>query len=82
MFLVLVNADNPGVSPDLMGMFDKRRFRKFMSFILNFEENDPRTHHDMDPRRTTMRDVFRHFDLGDDVMEFTGHALALHVSDE
>ncbi|XP_056093937.1 rab GDP dissociation inhibitor alpha [Rhinichthys klamathensis goyatoka] len=66
---------------DLMGMFDKRRFRKFMSFILNFEENDPRTHHDMDPRRTTMRDVFRHFDLGDDVVEFTGHALALHVSD-
>ncbi|KAI2647862.1 Rab GDP dissociation inhibitor alpha [Labeo rohita] len=67
---------------DLMGMFDKRRFRKFMSFILNFEENDPRTYHDMDPHRTTMRDVFRHFDLGDDVMEFTGHALALHVNDD
>uniref|UniRef100_A0A8C1YXJ4 Rab GDP dissociation inhibitor n=1 Tax=Cyprinus carpio TaxID=7962 RepID=A0A8C1YXJ4_CYPCA len=67
---------------DLMGMFDKRRFRKFMSFIMNFEENDPRTYQDMDPHRTTMRDVFRHFDLGDDVMEFTGHALALHISDD
>uniref|UniRef100_A0A8C1UIY8 Rab GDP dissociation inhibitor n=1 Tax=Cyprinus carpio TaxID=7962 RepID=A0A8C1UIY8_CYPCA len=67
---------------DLMGMFDKRRFRKFMSFVLNFEENDPRTHHDMDPHRTTMRDVFRHFDLGDDVVEVTGHALALHINDD
>ncbi|XP_052445869.1 rab GDP dissociation inhibitor alpha isoform X1 [Carassius gibelio] len=67
---------------DLMGMFDKRRFRKFMSFVLNFEENDPRTHHDMDPHRTNMRDVFRHFDLGDDVVEVTGHALALHVNDD
>uniref|UniRef100_A0A8C1AEG5 Rab GDP dissociation inhibitor n=1 Tax=Cyprinus carpio carpio TaxID=630221 RepID=A0A8C1AEG5_CYPCA len=67
---------------DLMGMFHKRRFRKFMSFVLNFEENDPRTHHDMDPHRTTMRDVFRHFDLGDDVVEVTGHALALHINDD
>nr|XP_055073317.1 rab GDP dissociation inhibitor beta [Misgurnus anguillicaudatus] len=67
---------------DLMGMFDKRRFRKFLSFVLNFEENDPRTHHDMDPHRTTMRDVFRHFDLGADVLEVTGHALALHINDD
>ncbi|XP_056303819.1 rab GDP dissociation inhibitor beta [Danio aesculapii] len=67
---------------DLMGMFDKRRFRKFLSFVLNFDESDPRTHHDMDPRRTSMREVFRHFDLGDDVVEFTGHALALHATDE
>uniref|UniRef100_A0A673GCI9 Rab GDP dissociation inhibitor n=1 Tax=Sinocyclocheilus rhinocerous TaxID=307959 RepID=A0A673GCI9_9TELE len=71
-----------GKLQNLMGMFDKRRFRKFMSFVLNFEEKDPRTHHDMDPHRTTMRDVFRHFDLGDDVVEVTGHALALHVNDD
>lgn len=67
---------------DLMGMFDKRRFRKFLSFILNFDANDPRSHHDMDPHRTTMREVFRHFDLGADVIEVTGHALALHSDDE
>uniref|UniRef100_A0A8C1R625 Rab GDP dissociation inhibitor n=1 Tax=Cyprinus carpio TaxID=7962 RepID=A0A8C1R625_CYPCA len=73
---LLANREN------LMGMFDKRRFRKFMSFVLNFEENNPRTHHDMDPHRTSMRDVFRHFDLGDDVVEVTGHALALHINDD
>ncbi|XP_056613977.1 rab GDP dissociation inhibitor alpha [Triplophysa dalaica] len=67
---------------DLMGMFDKRRFRKFLSFILNFDANDPRSHHDMDPHRTTMREVFRHFDLGADIIEVTGHALALHSDDD
>uniref|UniRef100_A0A3B4EC61 Rab GDP dissociation inhibitor n=1 Tax=Pygocentrus nattereri TaxID=42514 RepID=A0A3B4EC61_PYGNA len=67
---------------DLMGMFDKRRFRKLLLFVLNFDEHDPRTFLDMDPNRTTMRDVFRHFDLGTDAVEFTGHALALQSGDD
>lgn len=66
---------------DLMGMFDKRRFKKLLLFALNFEERNPRTHQDMDPRRTTTRDLFHHFDLGPEVMEFTAHAIALHSSD-
>uniref|UniRef100_A0A4W4HF29 Rab GDP dissociation inhibitor n=1 Tax=Electrophorus electricus TaxID=8005 RepID=A0A4W4HF29_ELEEL len=69
-------------SSDLMGMFDKRRFRKLLLFIRNFEEQDPRTYQDMNPNRTTMREVFHHFDLGCDVVEFTGHALGLHCNDD
>lgn len=67
---------------DLMGLFDKHRFRKLLPFILNFEEGDLQTHQDMDPNRTSMRELFRHFDLGPDIMEFTGHAMALYRSDE
>ncbi|XP_076614293.1 rab GDP dissociation inhibitor beta [Chaetodon auriga] len=66
---------------DLMGMFDKRRFRKLLLFALNFDMRNPRTYQDMDPKKTTTRDLFSHFDLGLDVMEFTGHAVALHSSD-
>ncbi|XP_070814527.1 rab GDP dissociation inhibitor beta [Chaetodon trifascialis] len=66
---------------DLMGMFDKRRFRKLLLFALNFDVRNPRTYQDMDPKKTTTRDLFSHFDLGLDVMEFTGHAIALHSSD-
>ena len=79
----MTDADcvSSGVS-DLMGMFDKRRFRKLLLFILNFEEGDPRTHQDMDPTSTSMRDLFKRFDLGADVIEFTGHALALHRTEE
>ncbi|AWP02809.1 putative rab GDP dissociation inhibitor beta-like [Scophthalmus maximus] len=66
---------------DLMGMFDKRRFRKLLLFALNFDERSPRTYQDVDPKKTTTRDLFCRFDLGLDVMEFTGHAIALHTSD-
>uniref|UniRef100_A0A4W5QVJ7 Uncharacterized protein n=1 Tax=Hucho hucho TaxID=62062 RepID=A0A4W5QVJ7_9TELE len=58
---------------DLMGLFDKHRFRKLLLFILNFEEGDLRTHQDMDPNRTGMRELF---------MEFLGHVLALYCSDD
>ncbi|XP_073323603.1 rab GDP dissociation inhibitor beta [Pagrus major] len=66
---------------DLMGMFDKRRFKKLLLFALNFDVRNPRTYHDVDPKKTTTRDLFCRFDLGLDVIEFTGHALALHNSD-
>lgn len=64
-----------------MGMFDRRRFRKLLLFALNFDVRNPRTYQDMDPNNMTVRDLFSHFDLGLDAMEFTGHAIALHSSD-
>ncbi|KAF3689875.1 Rab GDP dissociation inhibitor beta [Channa argus] len=66
---------------DLMGMFDKRRFKKLLLFALNFDVGNPRTYQDMDPNKTTTRDLFSRFDLGQDVIEFTAHAIALHTSE-
>ncbi|KAM9859732.1 rab GDP dissociation inhibitor beta [Aulostomus maculatus] len=63
---------------DLMGMFDKRRFRKLLLFALNFDMRNPRTYQDVDPSKTTTQDLFSRFDLGSDVVEFIGHAIALH----
>lgn len=65
-----------------MGLFEKRRFKKFLSFIANFDEKDPKTMEDVDPNKTTMRDVFKKFSLSQDVLEFTGHSLALYRTDE
>uniref|UniRef100_G3N8B7 Rab GDP dissociation inhibitor n=1 Tax=Gasterosteus aculeatus aculeatus TaxID=481459 RepID=G3N8B7_GASAC len=66
---------------DLMGMFDRRRFKKLLLFALSFDVRNPRTCQDVDPNKMTTRDLFCRFDLGLDVMEFTGHAIALHGSD-
>ncbi|XP_074530324.1 rab GDP dissociation inhibitor alpha [Halichoeres trimaculatus] len=66
---------------DLIGMFDKRRFRKLLHFAQNFNMRDPRSYHAMDPYETTTRDLFCHFDLGLNVQEFTGHAIALHSNE-
>ncbi|CAG5980975.1 rab GDP dissociation inhibitor beta [Menidia menidia] len=68
-------------SSDLLGMFDKRRFKKLLHFALNFDTRNPRTHQDVDPEKTTTRELFTRFDLGQDVIEFTGHAMALHSSE-
>ncbi|XP_065279121.1 rab GDP dissociation inhibitor alpha isoform X2 [Emys orbicularis] len=67
---------------DLMGMFEKRRFRKFLVFVANFDENEPQTLEGVDPHGTPMRDVYERFDLGQDVIDFTGHALALYRTDD
>ncbi|XP_030275232.1 rab GDP dissociation inhibitor beta [Sparus aurata] len=66
---------------DLMGMFDKRRFKKMLLYALNFDVRNPRTYQDVDPKKTTTRELFCRFDLGLDVIEFTGHAIALHSSE-
>ncbi|MEQ2216323.1 Rab GDP dissociation inhibitor beta, partial [Xenoophorus captivus] len=66
----------------LMGLFEKRRFRKFLVFVANFDENDPKTMEGVDPKKTTMRAIFQKFSLGQEVIDFTGHSLALYRTDE
>uniref|UniRef100_A0A3B3QYT6 Rab GDP dissociation inhibitor n=1 Tax=Paramormyrops kingsleyae TaxID=1676925 RepID=A0A3B3QYT6_9TELE len=66
----------------LMGLFEKRRFRKFLVFVANFDESDPKTMEGVDPAKMTMRDVYKKFDLGQDVIDFTGHSLALYRTDD
>lgn len=65
-----------------MGLFEKRRFRKFLVFVANFDENDPKTMEGVDPKKTPMRAIFQKFSLGQEVIDFTGHSLALYRTDE
>lgn len=67
---------------ELLGLFEKRRFRKFLGFVANMDVNDPKTLDGIDPQKTTMRELYSKFSLGPDVMDFTGHALALYGTDE
>ncbi|KAK6314825.1 rab GDP dissociation inhibitor beta-like [Coregonus clupeaformis] len=76
------STETEALASSLMGLFEKRRFRKFLVFVANFDENDPKTMEGVDPNKTTMRDVFKKFDLGQDVIDFTGHSLALYRTDE
>uniref|UniRef100_H3B0F5 Rab GDP dissociation inhibitor n=1 Tax=Latimeria chalumnae TaxID=7897 RepID=H3B0F5_LATCH len=76
------STETEALASNLMGMFEKRRFRKFLVFVANFDESDPRTLEGVDPKQSTMRDVYKKFDLGQDVIDFTGHALALYRTDD
>ncbi|KAM8965124.1 rab GDP dissociation inhibitor beta-like isoform 1-T4 [Sarcophilus harrisii] len=72
------STETEALASGLMGFFEKRRFRKFFVYALNFNEQDPRTYEGVDPRKTIGKDLFRRFDLGQDVTDFAGHALALN----
>lgn len=41
----------------LMGIFEKRRARKFFIYVQDYNETDPRTHEGMDLTRLTTKDL-------------------------
>ncbi|XP_053270935.1 rab GDP dissociation inhibitor beta [Pleuronectes platessa] len=76
------STETEALSSSLMGLFEKRRFRKFLMYIAAFDEKDPKTMEGMDPNKSTMRDIYKKFGLGQEVIDFTGHSLALYRTDE
>lgn len=70
------------LSSDLMGIFEKRRFRNFLIFVQDFQENDPKTWKDVDPHRMSAYQLYTKFGLDKNTQDFTGHALALYLNDD
>lgn len=77
--------EKEALTSDLMGMFEKRRFKNFLVFAQDFKDDDPTTWKTMpgfDPVNTNMNAVFTYFNLDKNTIDFTGHALALYRDDE
>ncbi|XP_063241009.1 rab GDP dissociation inhibitor alpha [Bacillus rossius redtenbacheri] len=70
------------LASDLMGMFEKRRFRNFLIYVQDVREDDPKSWKDMDPNILTMQQIYDKFGLDKNTQDFTGHALALYRDDE
>ncbi|KYO34443.1 protein FAM50A isoform B [Alligator mississippiensis] len=65
-----------------MGMFEKRCFRHFLVFVAGCEEDDPATLEGLAAGGGHMGVLYAHFELGPDVADFTGHALALYQTED
>jgi len=74
-------TDVEALKSPLMGIFEKRRARKFFIYVQNYDENDPTTHDGMDLTRVTARELIAKYGLDDNTVDFIGHALALHRDD-
>ncbi|KAJ6733768.1 RAB GDP-DISSOCIATION INHIBITOR [Salix koriyanagi] len=61
-------TDVEALKSPLMGLFEKRRARKFFIYVQDYEDNDPKSHEGK-------------YGLEDDTVDFIGHALALHLDD-
>ncbi|KAI9761094.1 MAG: Structural maintenance of chromosomes protein 2 [Chaenotheca gracillima] len=66
----------------LMGMFEKRRAKKFLEWVGNFKEDDSSTHNGMNINAATMREVYDKFGLEATTKDFIGHSMALYQTDE
>lgn len=70
------------LASDLMGMFEKRRFRNFLIYVQDLKEDDPKTWKDFDPTTSNMIALYDKFGLDKNTQDFTGHALALYRDDD
>ncbi|ELR54302.1 Rab GDP dissociation inhibitor beta [Bos mutus] len=52
------STEAEALASSLMGLFRKRRFRKFLIYVADFDEKDPRTFEGIDPKKTSMREGF------------------------
>eukprot|EP01121_Diplochlamys_sp_Union-15-3_P014692 TRINITY_DN471_c0_g4_i1.p1 TRINITY_DN471_c0_g4~~TRINITY_DN471_c0_g4_i1.p1 ORF type:complete len:447 (+),score=81.25 TRINITY_DN471_c0_g4_i1:61-1401(+) len=66
------------VSSSLMGMFEKKRFKDFLTFVLEFDEKDPKTWKGIEPKKTTTAELLSKYKFDDSTKDFLGHALALY----
>lgn len=69
------------IASNLMGFFQKRRFKGFVEFMNQWDAKNQNTWEGMDLNKTTSRDLFAYFKLDDNTISFTGHALAMYADD-
>ncbi|XVF01503.1 hypothetical protein REPUB_Repub04eG0094300 [Reevesia pubescens] len=74
-------TDVEALKSPLMGLFEKRRARKFFIYVQDYEDNDPKSHEVLDLNKVTARELISKYGLEDDTVDFIGHALALHSDD-
>ena len=67
---------------NLMGLFEKRRMKRFLEFIQNYDEDTPSTHQGFNLDTNTMNEIYTHFGLENGTKDFIGHAMALWHTDD
>jgi Rab GDP dissociation inhibitor len=69
------------LTSSLVGIWQKPKFRSFLQFCAKFDENDKKTWEDQPVNKWKAKDMYDYFDLNEDTIDFTGHALALYMDD-
>eukprot|EP01083_Nonionella_stella_P223241 795826_1 len=70
------------LNSSLMGIFQKRRYKNFLQWVLDVKENDPKTWGKLNLKKQTMREVYSYWKCDENTQAFTGHAIALYNNDE
>jgi len=75
------STGSEALKSSLLGILEKRRCQKFLEYIGEWEEDNPKTHQGLNLHKQTIAEVFAHFGLKPDTIDFIGHAMALRDND-
>ncbi|KAF9527802.1 GDP dissociation inhibitor [Crepidotus variabilis] len=76
------STEMEAVKSPLMGLFEKRRAKKFFEFLQGWKDEDPTTHQGLDLDKDSMKAVYEKFGLEPGTQDFIGHAMALYLDDD
>ncbi|PAV22052.1 RAB GDP-dissociation inhibitor [Pyrrhoderma noxium] len=76
------STEMEAVKSPLMGLFEKRRAKKFFEFLQNWKDDDPSTHQGINLDKDSMKSVYEKFGLEAGTQDFIGHAMALYLDDD
>ncbi|KAI5120857.1 hypothetical protein M0805_007044 [Coniferiporia weirii] len=76
------STEMEAVRSPLMGLFEKRRAKKFFEFLQGWKDEDPTTHQGVNLDSDSMRSVYEKFGLEPGTQDFIGHAMALYLDDD
>ncbi|RKP31778.1 rab GTPase activator [Metschnikowia bicuspidata] len=66
----------------LMGIFEKRRMKRFLEFVAAYDDDIPSTHHGFNLDVNSMDEIYTYHGLERGTKDFIGHAMALWSNDE
>jgi Rab GDP dissociation inhibitor len=72
--------EREALATSLMGIFEKRRFKNFLQWAIDYDEKNPATYKSLPPTKT-MQEAYKEFGLDSNTADFTGHAMALYTDD-
>ncbi|KAH9950437.1 rab GDP-dissociation inhibitor [Amylocystis lapponica] len=76
------STEMEAVRSPLMGLFEKRRAKKFFEFLQGWKNDDPATHQGINLDKDNMNSVYEKFGLEPGTQDFIGHAMALYLDDD
>ncbi|WPK23557.1 hypothetical protein PUMCH_000798 [Australozyma saopauloensis] len=66
----------------LMGIFEKRRMKRFLEFVAAYDDDVASTHLGFDLDKNTMDEIYTYHGLERGTKDFIGHAMALWPNDD
>ncbi|XP_013421954.1 rab GDP dissociation inhibitor beta [Lingula anatina] len=81
----LPSTEKEGLTSGLLGLFQKNKLRKFLSFVHDFDADNPATHKiskTHDATKITMKQFYDEIGLDENATDLIGHAMALYRNDK